>query len=259
MADSFVFYRSFYEAARCLPDAERLALYDAICGYAIDGQDVQPAGIVAAVFTVARPVIDANTERRQNGKKGGKKPTVPNNDTTAEPMVTKSADNSEPMVTKKTQNAEPMVSKNAQTLKPNENENENENENVNENVNEKHTNARARASVSDRELEKEFNELWATFPKKAGNKSTALTSYKRARKNGTTRDAVADGIERYKAWIAAEQPETRYIMQGTTFFVGRRWLDEWKVSKPRDSNKFSSGMMVHEYTDDEWKEMERLV
>ena len=36
MRDSFVFYRSFAEAARMLEDTERLRLLDALIGYALD-------------------------------------------------------------------------------------------------------------------------------------------------------------------------------------------------------------------------------
>ena len=70
MNNSFVFYSSFYEALSELDDADRLAAYDAICRYSLTGEEPETAGIVRAIFLLVKPVIDANTERRENGKKG---------------------------------------------------------------------------------------------------------------------------------------------------------------------------------------------
>ena len=71
MSNSFVFYSSFYEALAELDDADRLEAYDAICRYSLVGEEPNVSGIVRAIFLLVRPVIDANAERRENGKKGG--------------------------------------------------------------------------------------------------------------------------------------------------------------------------------------------
>lgn len=68
-----IFYDSYYEAAKDLPDAERLQLYDAIISYGCAG--IMPAsltGTAKAVFSIVKPLIDANAERRANGAKGGR-------------------------------------------------------------------------------------------------------------------------------------------------------------------------------------------
>ncbi|MBF0651086.1 conserved phage C-terminal domain-containing protein [Dysgonomonas sp. GY75] len=69
--DSFVFYRSFFEAIDCLPDAEQLILYKAITVYSLDETEPEIQGTPAAMFKLIRPVLEANTKRWKNGKKGG--------------------------------------------------------------------------------------------------------------------------------------------------------------------------------------------
>lgn len=67
-----IFYESFYEAIRELPDADRLAAYDAICKYGCTGEEPEVSGVVKVVFTLVKPQIDANERRAATGKKGGR-------------------------------------------------------------------------------------------------------------------------------------------------------------------------------------------
>lgn len=72
--DSFIFYRSFYEAIRDLPRDIRLEVYTAIMEYALYGR--QPESLkpfAKGIFTLIKPNIDVNTIRFENGKKGGRK------------------------------------------------------------------------------------------------------------------------------------------------------------------------------------------
>lgn len=73
MKDSFVFYRSFYESTKGLPDDSRLRLFDNICEMALNGNDIDGLqGIEQNIFTLIRPQIEANNQRYENGKKGGR-------------------------------------------------------------------------------------------------------------------------------------------------------------------------------------------
>ena len=67
--ESFVFYRSFFEALQDLKGKERLKVYDAICDLALNGNDTKMMGISKTVFTLIKPQILANSERYKNGKK----------------------------------------------------------------------------------------------------------------------------------------------------------------------------------------------
>lgn len=76
--ESFVFYRSFRDAIEEMTDENKLATLLAICDYALYGVEPKLEDVMArAVFTVARPSIDANKGRRANGKKGGRPPKKP--------------------------------------------------------------------------------------------------------------------------------------------------------------------------------------
>lgn len=46
MRDSFIFYRSFARAINTLTDTERLALYDALVAYALDGTEPDRKSVV---------------------------------------------------------------------------------------------------------------------------------------------------------------------------------------------------------------------
>lgn len=73
---SFVFYRSFLDAIGEMDEAEQLAMFRAICTYALDGQEpVLTSAFQRAVFALIRPNIDVNTARRQGGKRGGRPKT----------------------------------------------------------------------------------------------------------------------------------------------------------------------------------------
>ena len=72
-AQSFIFYGSFIDAISTLGDADRLAAFDAITNYA--GYGIEPdssIGLAYAIFLMAKPQIDANAKRREDGSKGGR-------------------------------------------------------------------------------------------------------------------------------------------------------------------------------------------
>lgn len=72
MRDSFVFYRSFYEACKELDPEDFKAAVMAICAHALDGEEPDIKGVSKAVYVMAIPIIDVNNIRYENGKKGGR-------------------------------------------------------------------------------------------------------------------------------------------------------------------------------------------
>lgn len=71
-----VFYRSFASAIKKLPDEFQLSALWAIIDYGLDGKEPSDDGIAEAIFSMAKPQIDANNRKYQNGLKGGRrKPT----------------------------------------------------------------------------------------------------------------------------------------------------------------------------------------
>lgn len=72
--DSFIFYRSFYEAIKDLKDEIRLEVFTAITEYALYGKfpgELKP--VAKGLFTLIKPNLDVNNTRYENGKKGGRK------------------------------------------------------------------------------------------------------------------------------------------------------------------------------------------
>ena len=108
--DSFIFYRSYYEAMSGLKDKDKLQLFNAISELSLNNNDIKLTGICKNIFTAIKPQIVANSERYENGKKGGR----PKKETIG---------------FKKTKTI------GYENKKPNENDNDNENVNENDNDN----------------------------------------------------------------------------------------------------------------------------
>ena len=118
MSESFVMYRSFHEALKELTKEQYGNVMYAINEYALDGKTPEDlSGIEKAVFLMAKPQLDANLKRRENGAQGGR----PRKET-EKPMVNETENQEKPMVIETDENEKPNV-------------NANENENVNENAN----------------------------------------------------------------------------------------------------------------------------
>ena len=73
--DGVVFYRSFWEAITHLDDADQLASVKAIVEYGLYGKEPECSGVATAIFMMAKPQIDANNRRYENGTKGGRPKT----------------------------------------------------------------------------------------------------------------------------------------------------------------------------------------
>lgn len=73
--DSFVFYRSFYEAIKDLDTIEQSNLLCAICELALNGNEIELNGISSTIFKLIKPQINANLKRYKNGSKGGRPKT----------------------------------------------------------------------------------------------------------------------------------------------------------------------------------------
>lgn len=123
--DSFIFYRSFYEAMQQLPKEDQCVLFNAIALYCLDGNEVELTGLPKIVWTLIKPQLDANKKRfvnggkgKEHGKKGGRPPK-------------KQSENPIGDIDK---NPIGVTSENP-TKTPNNNNNENNNNNLNENKN----------------------------------------------------------------------------------------------------------------------------
>ncbi len=115
--DSFVFYRSFFEALRNVPKKYRSEVYDAVFAYAFESCEPSLSGVPRALWELIRPQLDASQKRYENAKKGaeyGKLGGRPK---------------------KKEEKTKPLKGYENETLNVNVNVNENVNDNENVNVN----------------------------------------------------------------------------------------------------------------------------
>lgn len=86
--------------------------------------------------------------------------------------------------------------------------------------------------VSVKQLEEDFSKLWKLYPRKEGKKK-AFESYKRAIKKGTTNKEIQTGIVNYLAQIKAQGTAKQYIKQGSTWFNGECWNDEYNLGQEK--------------------------
>lgn len=103
--DSFIFYRSFYDAINELPKENQADTYKAIAKYALEQEETELTGISKAIFSLVKPQLDANYKKYENGRQ-------------------------------KKSKTEANEKQNSSKTVANVNDNENENVNVNVNVNE---------------------------------------------------------------------------------------------------------------------------
>ncbi len=69
----FTFFRSYYEAISTLKPRARLACYDAVARYALDGETPELQGSAATVFILIKPILDKGRARAEAGALGGSK------------------------------------------------------------------------------------------------------------------------------------------------------------------------------------------
>lgn len=71
--NSFVFYDSFRDSVEDMDDKDRLAFYEAIIDYSLDGKSPDSLSTeLTRMFKLVKPQLDANTKRKKDGKKGGR-------------------------------------------------------------------------------------------------------------------------------------------------------------------------------------------
>jgi len=156
--DSFIFYRSFYQAAKKLPKEDKAEIFDAICSYALDGEEMDLSVVPEAIFTVIKPNLDANRKRWANGCKD------------------KTKTNSKEEIIKTEAKDKQTVSKTEGNKDKDKDKDLNVNKNINNNID-------------------QFEEFWNLYNYKKA-KPKALLAYKKALKSDT-HDNIIAGVNAY--------------------------------------------------------------
>lgn len=124
--DSFVFYRSFYEALQNVPKKHRTEVYEAVFAYAFEAREPSLTGVTRALWELIRPQLDASRKRYENAKKGAEH---------GEKGAKYGHLGGRPKKTEEPEKKPPLRGNDQNPLNVNVNSNVNVNDNVNVNVN----------------------------------------------------------------------------------------------------------------------------
>lgn len=127
--ESFIFYRSFWEALDGLTDNDKLAILEAIIKKGLNDEDMELKGIQKNLFALIKPQLEANNKKYIDGLKGGR------------PKKTTGFEKEKPLVIK-------QKTTGFEVKKPNDNVNDNVNDNETVNYND----------IKEKEKEKEKDE-----------------------------------------------------------------------------------------------------
>ena len=212
--DTIVFYKSFYDCIKELPSENQIEVYNAIFKKYFYDEDIELDGLSKGIFSIIIPNINSANKRYwanvKNGKKGGRPKTE---------KPPKQNPNNNPNITQ----IEPK-----QNLKDKEKDKDKVNDNVNDNIynidrlGQIDTIDDAKITYEDR-----FNALWEIYPRKEG-KVNAFKKFKKICKN-VNDDDIKTGILKYIKYIQENKIEKQYIKQGSTWFNGECWNDEYNL------------------------------
>lgn len=204
----FTFYESFYKAAKRIKDpSARAEVYDAICEYALYGNepDIDALSEMAAIaFELIKPNLDASRKKAESGKLGG---TKKQSESTFE--------------AKRKQNE--ASEKQEQTESKKENKKEKEGENKIEIENKK------KSYDADG-----FAAFWAAYPKKAG-KAAALKAWNKLAPDVVLQEQMGKALEVQKQSQQWRKDGGQYIPMPATWLNGRRWEDEAPQAQSQES------------------------
>lgn len=188
MRDSVVFYRSFVEAIEDLPAEDFKQAVMSILVYALDDIEPEVSGAAKTFFKMAKPLIDVNNKKYQNGLKGGR------------PKNKDKPSNNQIETKQKPNNVD--VNNGI-----NENDDVDANEDGNEDVKDKKN-----ILADARDL---FERLWRLYPCKKGKGQVSDTQKKRLLAIGETE--LVKAIERYSSELQKDAG-WRKPQNGSTFF-----------------------------------------
>lgn len=222
--DSFIFYRSFYEAIQDLPKENQLELYNAIAQYSLNFEEPALNGLSNTIFKLIKPQLDANTKRFINGKKGaehGKKGGRPKNE--------------------KPQNNPTGDKENNPTETPNKNVNVNKNVNKNNNEN--------KPIVQN---ENHFDEFWKHYTPieqqgravGKGSKREAEVEYKKQLKQ-YSHDQLMEGLKQYLTFCKEKGQLTK---QAVMFLKKQTFLDEFNIVVKPPTEAERSRAILEQYS-----------
>ena len=210
--DSFIFYRSFYEATQYLEKDQKADLFEAISNYALNQEETKLDNVCNALFSLIKPQLDANQQRYINGKKGadhGKKGGRPK--TPKKPLTNPK-------------------------LTPNVNVNGNVNVNVNDNVND---NVVKKVNKKKDSVFSSFDNFWNCYDKKVGSQDKIKKKWDLL--DQKQKDEIMKYIPEYKKAV----PNKRYRKNPDTFLNNQSWKDEIIKDETKTNTRNNRDQQLH--------------
>lgn len=206
--ESFVFYASFLDAIDLLDDEQsELQVYRAIANYGLRGKETPMNKTARMLFTLIRPQLYANNQKRAAGAKGKEYGKL----------------GGKPPGSKTPMGLEEETPMGLEMKTPNVNVNANENGNANVNVNaieqSEREKARSKKNIAD------FSLFWDAYPKKQAKKD-AQKAWDKINPDETLLQSILSAVEAWKNTRSWQQEGGQYIPLAATWLNGRRWEDE---------------------------------
>ena len=199
--DSFIFYRSFFEAIKKIENPnDKAMIYDAICELALNNEEIELDGIASIIFPLIKPQIEANYRKFLNGCIKKTKQDTNKDKTKSNQYKSKSK-------------AKPKQSKSKIRTNVNINDNVNVNDNVNDN---------------EYIYVHWFDEFWDMYPRKV-NKKKAFDKFVKVCDSQETFDAIMKGLKKYIKCDQWLKDDGQFIPHPTTWLNGEQWNDELEI------------------------------
>ncbi|MBO5387666.1 MAG: hypothetical protein J6A59_05935 [Lachnospiraceae bacterium] len=204
MRNSFIFYRSIYEAIRDLPRDVQGEIYTAIMEYGLYGKETEQLKPIArSIFTLVKPLLHNDITRFENGKRGGRPKNLNKTET------------------------EPKNNRTETEQKPNQNQSETTEKCVRENIdnildnnlNLENNNNSLSPLPSPSLADAEFEKFWNLYNKKQDRKRCEA-KFKKLSK--TDKAKIFETLPAY----VASTPDEQYRKNPLTYLNGECWNNE---------------------------------
>ena len=189
--NQFTFYASFFRSiSRIKNKTTRCAAYDAVCRYAITGEEEEDLPDAAAIaFEIIKPTLDASRRKAESGSAGGRAKSEAN-----------------------LKQAEANGKQTEANLKQGENESKYKDKNKNKNKNKDKCLKDAGA----------FDSFWSAYPRKEG-KAKAMVAFEKVDVPLETLLAALEAQKKSPQWT---KDAGQFVPHAATWLNGRRWEDE---------------------------------
>lgn len=243
--ESFIFYKSYFEAADKLPAEEFKRFIGALVKYALYGEEPENDDfVISALLAAVRPSLDRSAKNYENGKKGGR-PTKPN-----ETEINQTKPNETEINQTKPNETESKRSKGylSYSLSLSSSSSLNSLNTLSSSTSDEVGGALQMQDAESDGFSKTkkkkrdggevggFETFWEAYPKKNGKKD-ALKAFGKINPDGKLLQTMLEAIERQKQSDQWQIHSGQFIPLPATWLNGARWEDETVTNTDKAQNQ----------------------